>query len=52
MLFSFGLGVWGIEHFVRSKGLVDLLTGIGSFIVAFLFAAYLGWFIRRNFRRR
>ena len=46
--FAFGLGVWGIEHFAKSQSLVELGTGVGSFIVAFLLAVYLGWFIQKN----
>ncbi|HXV27375.1 MAG TPA: hypothetical protein VD913_00270 [bacterium] len=51
VLFFFGLGVWGVEHYTQSKKIMDLLTGVGAFTVACLFAIYLGWFVRKNFRK-
>ena len=51
ILFSFALGVWGIEHFLESKKILDLATGGGSFTAASALAIYLGRFIRKNFKR-
>jgi hypothetical protein len=51
ILFAFGLGIWGIEHYLRFHQSIDLWTGIGSFAVSILFAFYLGWFIR-NLKKR
>jgi hypothetical protein len=48
LIFFFGLGVWGVENFVRSNKILDLLTGIGSFAACVLFAYYLVWFVKKN----
>ncbi len=50
VLFSFGLGVWEIEHYFRTKNIWDGLTGIGSFAAAAILAVYLGGFVRKNFK--
>lgn len=48
ILFSFGMGIWGIERYLSQRQILDLLTGIGSFIVSFLFTFYLLWFLKKK----